>query len=196
MEKPAKPLVNKEVFIKLAQAYINQDAYEDDVYEAVVDAAKRHNVTHDFLGNMLNTDVIMGAVLDVLGDDFSYFYFECDADFEKFSENVDEDGIHPEVRDLSDLYDFATGTLAKRLPEAQETQESKEPQEEKVLKRNRVRCKRCGDIIESKSVHDAVRCSCGAVFTDGGTDYIHRGGDPRYIEPLDEFEEVDLDEEE
>ena len=41
---------------------------------------------------------------------------------------------------------------------------------------NRVKCLKCGDIIESKHRHDFVACSCGAIFTDGGTDYIRRGG--------------------
>lgn len=39
---------------------------------------------------------------------------------------------------------------------------------------NKIRCKHCGDIIESKSVHDYKQCSCGAVSVDGGLDYIRR----------------------
>lgn len=58
------------------------------------------------------------------------------------------------------------------------------------LIRNRCKCKKCGDIIESKSVHDFVRCKCGAIFTDGGTDYIHRGGKLDDIEEMDEWEEI------
>jgi hypothetical protein len=45
----------------------------------------------------------------------------------------------------------------------------------KKLIRNRCKCNKCKDIIESKHRHDFVRCKCGAIFTDGGTDYIHRG---------------------
>lgn len=45
----------------------------------------------------------------------------------------------------------------------------------KKIKRNAFRCKKCGDIIESKSVHDFVSCSCGAIFTDGGHEYIRLG---------------------
>lgn len=44
--------------------------------------------------------------------------------------------------------------------------------------RNRAQCRKCGDIIESRHVHDFVRCKCGAIFVDGGHDYIRRGGDP------------------
>ena len=39
---------------------------------------------------------------------------------------------------------------------------------------NRVRCKECGDIIESVHVHDFVTCSCGAVSVDGGLQYLKR----------------------
>ena len=49
--------------------------------------------------------------------------------------------------------------------------------EEVKLIRNRCKCNKCGDVIESKSVHDFVRCKCGACSTDGGLDYIHRSGD-------------------
>jgi|WetSurMetagenome_2_1015567.scaffolds.fasta_scaffold424964_2 hypothetical protein len=41
--------------------------------------------------------------------------------------------------------------------------------------RNRCKCAKCGDIIESKYRHDFVSCKCGAIWTDGGTDYIRRG---------------------
>jgi len=44
----------------------------------------------------------------------------------------------------------------------------------KRLIRNRFKCSICGDIIESVSRNDFVRCKCGETFTDGGTEYIHR----------------------
>lgn len=40
---------------------------------------------------------------------------------------------------------------------------------------NRCKCRLCGDVIESKHVHDFVRCKCGEIFTDGGDEYVHRG---------------------
>ena len=39
---------------------------------------------------------------------------------------------------------------------------------------NKIKCKKCGDIIESKSTNDYKRCSCGAVAVDGGKDYLKR----------------------
>lgn len=41
---------------------------------------------------------------------------------------------------------------------------------EKIL-RNRVRCKKCDDIIESKFTHDMKWCKCGAIAIDGGLEY-------------------------
>ena len=41
---------------------------------------------------------------------------------------------------------------------------------------NKIRCKKCGDVIESKSVHDFKFCKCEAVAVDGGHDYLRRVG--------------------
>lgn len=45
---------------------------------------------------------------------------------------------------------------------------------QKIIK-NSIQCNLCGDIIESKSVHDYVECSCGACYVDGGHDYQRIG---------------------
>jgi len=59
--------------------------------------------------------------------------------------------------------------------------------------RNRARCKKCGDVIESKYRHDFVSCKCGAIFVDGGNAYFRGGwslGDPNdRIEELPEAKE-------
>ena len=39
---------------------------------------------------------------------------------------------------------------------------------------NAIRCRLCGDEIESKSRHEYVRCRCGACAVDGGLDYLRR----------------------
>lgn len=56
------------------------------------------------------------------------------------------------------------------------------------LKRNAAKCLKCGDVIESTHRHDWVRCSCNAIFVDGGLDYIRRGGYPGDMEELSEYE--------
>ena len=53
--------------------------------------------------------------------------------------------------------------------------------------RNAIQCKKCGDIIESVSVHDFKTCSCGTCSVDGGHYYLRR-----CAKSLDDF--VDLSE--
>lgn len=57
--------------------------------------------------------------------------------------------------------------------------------------RNAIRCKKCGDIIESKSVHDFKFCSCGSCAVDGGHDYLRRCGDHEDWEELSEVEKAE-----
>ena len=48
---------------------------------------------------------------------------------------------------------------------------------------NKIKCKKCGDIIESKSTNDYKRCTCGSVAVDGGKDYLKRiGNEEDYVE--------------
>lgn len=69
--------------------------------------------------------------------------------------------------------------------------------------KNIIRCKVCGEILESKFGHDFVPCKCfrdsngtKGCACDGGTNYLRRVGDVVYIEDLSETrpytdEEVD-----
>lgn len=50
---------------------------------------------------------------------------------------------------------------------------------------NKIKCKKCGDVIESKYTHDFKYCKCGAVCVDGGHEYLRRGG-----ESMDAWEEL------
>lgn len=47
-----------------------------------------------------------------------------------------------------------------------------------MITRNAAQCAKCKDVIESKDRHDFVSCSCGAIFVDGGLEYIRAGGYP------------------
>ena len=57
--------------------------------------------------------------------------------------------------------------------------------------RNAIRCKKCGDIIESQTVHDFKFCSCGACAVDGGHDYLRRCGNLEDWEELSKAERVE-----
>ena len=65
----------------------------------------------------------------------------------------------------------------------------------KKIVRNRIKCKKCGEIIESTSRHDFKCCKCGAVAVDGGKDYLRRVGNKDDYEELIEYEGRDDDEE-
>ena len=52
------------------------------------------------------------------------------------------------------------------------------------IRTNKIKCKKCGDIIESKSTNDYKKCSCGAVAVDGGKNYLKRIGNEEYYEEL------------
>lgn len=58
-----------------------------------------------------------------------------------------------------------------------------------VIISNKIKCKKCGDIIESKSTNDYKRCSCGAVAIDGGKDYLKRIGSEKDYEELSEIKD-------
>ena len=62
----------------------------------------------------------------------------------------------------------------------------------KLLVKNAIRCKRCGDVIVSKYRHNFVTCSCGACSADGGIDYLRRCGNLEDWEELSEYKEIDL----
>lgn len=52
---------------------------------------------------------------------------------------------------------------------------------------NKIKCKKCGDIIESKSTDDYKKCSCGDVAVDGGKDYLKRIGNEEDYEDIAEI---------
>ena len=59
------------------------------------------------------------------------------------------------------------------------------------IMRNRIKCKHCGDVIESYHVHDYKECSCGACFVDGGRQYLRRGCKHSPQEDYEELSEVE-----
>ena len=52
---------------------------------------------------------------------------------------------------------------------------------------NKLRCKKCNDIIESKNNHDMVYCQCGAIYVDGGNEYQRYGWSGGNVEDLIDF---------
>ena len=56
---------------------------------------------------------------------------------------------------------------------------------------NKIKCRKCGDVIESKSVHDFKSCKCGSVSVDGGCCYLRRCGNREDWEEQSIVEEFD-----
>ena len=56
----------------------------------------------------------------------------------------------------------------------------------KKIKINKAKCLLCGDIIESKHVHDYKTCKCGKIAVDGGLEYLRRAF-PKF--PMEEWME-------
>lgn len=54
---------------------------------------------------------------------------------------------------------------------------------------NKIQCRRCKSVIESRHDHDFVQCSCKAVAIDGGHSYLRRIGEIENIVELSEVHE-------
>lgn len=59
--------------------------------------------------------------------------------------------------------------------------------------KNKAKCLKCGDIIESKHTHDFVWCKCESIAVDGGKDYLKRVGELDNMQELSEFTEETYD---
>ena len=68
-----------------------------------------------------------------------------------------------------------------------EKTKAKDLSDEKILV-NKIQCKKCNDIIESKEVHDFKWCTCKSIAVDGGLEYLRRVGNLVDIIELSEFE--------
>lgn len=53
---------------------------------------------------------------------------------------------------------------------------------------NKIKYKKCGEIIESKTVHDFKWCKCKSVAVDGENDYLRRLGKEEDYEELSKVE--------
>lgn len=66
-------------------------------------------------------------------------------------------------------------------------EKTKDLSDKKILV-NKIQCKKCKDIIESKHVHDFKWCVCKSIAVDGGLEYLRRVGNLEDIIELSEFE--------
>ena len=50
--------------------------------------------------------------------------------------------------------------------------------------KNQIRCRKCGELIESTGRHNFRWCACGACAVDGGHVYLRRIGNPEDWEEM------------
>lgn len=100
--------VDEATFVALAEAFIKDYSYLDELDNAQRELADKFGIEKDFLGLPYFGGNLFTAVSNLLGDDFSYWYYDCEQSFEKFNDGVTlKDGTHPDVHSLSDLWDFS-----------------------------------------------------------------------------------------
>lgn len=93
--------------------------------------------------------------------------------------------INPDYA-LSVAYNEISHRKGKVIEGSFVKEEAEKPERE--LTRNAFYCKKCKMTVESKSVHDYQKCKCGN-FTDGGLDYIRRGGNTADMEDRCEWKD-------
>lgn len=62
----------------------------------------------------------------------------------------------------------------------------------KKLLKNKIKCRVCGDVIESTHVHDYKQCKCGSCAVDGGLEYARRTFDPNKGSYFDVIEDLSV----
>ena len=103
--------LNKEAFIKLAEAYSRQENYEKELSNNLETINEKYKVYMGFVGFPSASDLIMDVVLNLLGEDFSYYFYDCNESFDKFNKNTTlADGTHPTVKDFGELWEFSQKT--------------------------------------------------------------------------------------
>lgn len=100
--------LSKEAFIKLAEAYSKQNNYEKGLKNSLKSVTETYKTHTDFIGFPISSDLIMDVVLDLLGNDFSYYLYDYGEDFNKFNKNILlEGGKHPNVNNFGELWEFS-----------------------------------------------------------------------------------------
>lgn len=100
--------VDEPTFLALAEAYVKDYSYLDELDNMQRELADKYTIEKDFLGLPYFGGNLFTAVSNLLGDDFSYWYYDCEQSFDKFNKNVTfKDGTHPDIHSLSDLWAFS-----------------------------------------------------------------------------------------
>jgi len=100
--------MTKSEWLKLTKAYIAEAGYWYELHKTKIRIAKAHSIDTEFIGTDYFSGPMSSAVEGLLGEDFCYWYYDCDQSFEEFNKRVTfADGSHPNVHSLEELYEFA-----------------------------------------------------------------------------------------
>lgn len=117
--------MNKDSWLALAEAYCKDQKYYNMADAAVRNVREKMKEEDEYTDfdyqspfSPYQAELLINGVLKVLGDDFSYWFYDCNRDFDKFNEGITlADESHPSVHSLSDLFEFAkdkeTGLVVK-----------------------------------------------------------------------------------
>lgn len=100
--------LDKATFIKLAEAYINDYDFLSELDSKKRELADKYGIEKDFLGMDYFGGKLTETVFDLLGEEFAYWYCDCDKDFDKYNKGVElPDGTHPTASCLEDLWEYS-----------------------------------------------------------------------------------------
>lgn len=100
--------MKKTDWLKLAKAYTAEAGYWHELYELKIKTAEKHGLGTDFVGNDYFDGPLTSAVEDLLGEDFCYWCYDCNKNFDEFNKKTTlQDGSHPNVHSLGELYELA-----------------------------------------------------------------------------------------
>lgn len=100
--------VDRNTFVALAKAFIKDYSYLDELDNTQRSLAEKFGIETDFLGLPYFGGNLFDTVIELLGDDFSYWYYDCEQSFDKFNENITfPDDTHPDIHSLEDLWKFS-----------------------------------------------------------------------------------------
>lgn len=100
--------MTKKDWLKLAYAYMDEAGYWHELYKTKIRLAEEHDIDTDFIGNDYFSGPMTSAVEDLLGEDFCYWCYDCSKNFDEFNKKTTlQDGSHPNVHSLEDLYELS-----------------------------------------------------------------------------------------
>lgn len=75
----------------------------------------------------------------------------------------------------SEMEWFEAELIEENVPDDENFSEDNIVKKTGNIHKNKAKCLKCGDVIESFHQHDFKQCSCENIFVDGGLDYIRHG---------------------